>query len=129
MEAQTEVERLTAGADPSPRDPNCWPTPGQWIHEWNQASPERRLEMAAQAVKNAQDAAGPQTITRLLGIGTFVLHVQPDDVLLIGKVNGHAEELSPALDELRKLWPERRVVLFNGDIDVQAISPAALGAL
>lgn len=66
-------------------------------------------------------------LTRLLR-DAKVLQVQPDDVLLIGNVDC-AENISEAFDQLRQLWPERRVVMFAGEVDVQKISRAALDEL
>ena len=37
-------------------DPGAWPTPEQWIRMWNEATPERRLEMAARVIVDAQQA-------------------------------------------------------------------------
>lgn len=42
-----EIERLRAGAEPV-TDERIAPTPAQWIWHWNQATPEKRLSMAAQ---------------------------------------------------------------------------------
>lgn len=42
-----ELERLRAGEEPG-WDPYVEPTPGQWIGRWNEATPERRLDMAVQ---------------------------------------------------------------------------------
>jgi hypothetical protein len=39
------VSRLTAGADPTPVEPGTWPTPGQYIHQWNlMTEAERQVE-------------------------------------------------------------------------------------
>lgn len=42
-----ELERLRAGEEPH-TDKRITPTPGQWIWQWNRATPEKRLSMAAQ---------------------------------------------------------------------------------
>lgn len=42
-----EIERLRAGEEPV-TDERIAPTPAQWIWHWNQATPEKRLSMAAQ---------------------------------------------------------------------------------
>lgn len=50
------VERLTAGADPTPPTEGVWLSPAQWIHRWNQLSAEQRLERARHVIDNAQAA-------------------------------------------------------------------------
>jgi hypothetical protein len=40
------VERLIAGADPTPVEPGTWPTPGQYIHHWNIMTEAERLAEA-----------------------------------------------------------------------------------
>ncbi|MEU5772719.1 hypothetical protein ABZ819_05360 [Streptomyces venezuelae] len=42
-----ELERLHAGEEPV-TDEHVIPTPAQWIWKWNRATPEKRLDMAAQ---------------------------------------------------------------------------------
>lgn len=49
---EAEVVALTAGAEPYD-DERVAPTPGQWIMLFNQATPERRLQMAAKAIADA----------------------------------------------------------------------------
>lgn len=47
-DAQAEtLERMRAGEEPV-TDERVAPTPGQWIWKWNRATPEKRLDMAAQ---------------------------------------------------------------------------------
>jgi hypothetical protein len=50
---RVDVERLTAGADPTPAEPGAVLTPGQWIARWNAATAEERLEQ----VRHLQDMA------------------------------------------------------------------------
>ncbi|MDX5563753.1 hypothetical protein PYK79_10860 [Streptomyces sp. ID05-04B] len=45
-----EVERLRAGEE-SATEQGVIPTPGQWIRKWNQATAEKRLNMAAQILE------------------------------------------------------------------------------
>ena len=42
-----DLERLRAGEEPI-TDEGIAPNPGQWIWQWNRATPEKRLSMAAQ---------------------------------------------------------------------------------
>ena len=44
---RAEAERLRAGEEPH-ADKSITPTPAQWIWHWNQATPAKRLSMAAQ---------------------------------------------------------------------------------
>lgn len=47
-DAQAEtLEQMRAGEEPV-TDERIAPTPGQWIWQWNRATPEKRLNMAAQ---------------------------------------------------------------------------------
>lgn len=46
-EQNAELERLRAGEEPA-TNKALRPTPGQWIWQWNRATPEKRLDMAAQ---------------------------------------------------------------------------------
>lgn len=48
------VSRLTAGADPTPVEPGTWPTPGQYIHHWNQMTEAERLDEARQVIEDRQ---------------------------------------------------------------------------
>jgi hypothetical protein len=47
---QEEINRLRAGEDPTPRHADSWPTPGQFIAEWNSMTAEERLTMAGEIV-------------------------------------------------------------------------------
>ena len=53
--AEAELARLRAGEEPG-GDPHTFPTPGQWIARFNQATPERRLNVV-QALLNSADRA------------------------------------------------------------------------
>ncbi|MER6183015.1 hypothetical protein [Streptomyces sp. NPDC001652] len=44
---EDELEQLRAGEEPV-TDSSIRPTPAQWIWQWNRATPEKRLSMAAQ---------------------------------------------------------------------------------
>lgn len=46
---------LRTGEDPTPRDENAWPTPGQFIREWNAMTPEGRLDAAEKITQGAQN--------------------------------------------------------------------------
>jgi hypothetical protein len=46
VEYDALVERLTAGADPTPVDPGTWPTPAQYIHHWNTMTKAERVAEA-----------------------------------------------------------------------------------
>lgn len=52
-EQAADLKRLQAGEEPV-TDPVLIPTPGQWIWHWNRATPEERLDRAAQ-IMNAFD--------------------------------------------------------------------------
>ncbi len=47
---------FTDGADPSPVDPACWPSPGQWVARFLGLHGHGRLCMAEKAIVNAQRA-------------------------------------------------------------------------
>lgn len=51
-----EVERLRAGEEPV-TDERIAPNPGQWIWKWNRATPEKRLNMAAQILSGMTRAS------------------------------------------------------------------------
>jgi hypothetical protein len=54
-----------------------------------------------------------------------VIHLLPDDVVVIGNARdvSHAQE---AMHQIRALWPERRIVVFADDIDVQVLRDGSL---
>lgn len=54
--AVAEVERLRAG-ESTPDDvrpPDCWPTPAQFIRQWNDLPAEQRLLEAAQIIRGLE---------------------------------------------------------------------------
>lgn len=51
-----EVARLRAGEADQPAAESVQPTPAQWIRRWNRGTPEQRLAMADQILRNAQAA-------------------------------------------------------------------------
>ncbi|MDX2757897.1 hypothetical protein [Streptomyces europaeiscabiei] len=53
--ARGELERLRAGEEPV-TDRALSPTPGQWIWQWNRATPEKRLAMASQILDSMAKA-------------------------------------------------------------------------
>jgi hypothetical protein len=53
--AVAEVERLRAGESAEPHNPAAWPTPAQFIRQWNQMSPEFRLLRAEKIIHDAQE--------------------------------------------------------------------------
>lgn len=55
--AEAEVRRLRAGEEDG-HDPRCFPTPGQWIKRFNDASPAERMDAAGWAIGDAQRASG-----------------------------------------------------------------------
>lgn len=54
--AEAELERLSAGEEPV-TDPHVEHTPGQWIWQWNRATPAKRLEVAAAVIRDAAKAS------------------------------------------------------------------------
>ncbi|WP_243718719.1 hypothetical protein [Actinomadura sp. KC06] len=52
-----EAARLHEGEDPTPRDPGCEPTPGQWLHRFNSAPPQQRLTWAEDILRHARDSS------------------------------------------------------------------------
>jgi hypothetical protein len=59
-----------------------------------------------------------------------VLHVLPDDVLLVGNLSGGAEAAQYARGELLRLLPSvRQVVVFASDIDVKVLREVEADAL
>lgn len=51
-----------------------------------------------------------------------ILHVQPDDVLLIGNVDIHLPSTDQMLTELKAALPSvRKVFVFGSDIDVKIL--------
>ena len=50
-----EIARLRAGEEPG-WDEACYPTPGQWIRRFNQATPQERHDAAKRAIDNSQRA-------------------------------------------------------------------------
>lgn len=61
-ELEAEVVRLRAGEDPTPHDEGCQLAPGQWIHEFNEVSADKRLTM----VRLALDASARAAICDLM---------------------------------------------------------------
>lgn len=54
-----------------------------------------------------------------------VVHLLPDNVVVIG--NAHeASRAHKAMAEIKAMWPERRVVCFAGDIDVEVLRDGSL---
>jgi hypothetical protein len=51
-----EVSRLTAGADPTPVPEAVEMTPGQLLHRLNEATEEKRLEIAEKALRASSEA-------------------------------------------------------------------------
>lgn len=51
-----EVSRLRAGEDLTPREPDTWPTPGQWIALFNSRTAEERLRIARVVLDNSERA-------------------------------------------------------------------------
>lgn len=47
---ELQLERLLAGEDLTPRQEGTWPTPGQFIAEWNNMPAEQRLALADQII-------------------------------------------------------------------------------
>lgn len=53
----TEAARLREGADPTPKDERCEPTPAQWLHRFNSANPQQRLAWAEDILRHAADSS------------------------------------------------------------------------
>ncbi|HEY8881931.1 MAG TPA: hypothetical protein VIM47_00875 [Dermatophilaceae bacterium] len=53
---RTEVERLRAGesAPDDVRPADCWPTPAQFIRQWNELTAAERLDEAAQIINTRE---------------------------------------------------------------------------
>lgn len=55
--AESEVARLRAGEADEPGPEHCMPTPAQWLREFNDATPERRLQRVEALLGNAEGAS------------------------------------------------------------------------
>lgn len=54
---EAEVARLRAGENHTPRENGTWPTPGQFIAQFNAAGVGERFAMAGKAITDAQLAS------------------------------------------------------------------------
>ncbi|MFE9099873.1 nucleotidyltransferase domain-containing protein [Actinomadura geliboluensis] len=52
-----EAARLHEGEDASPLDPAVEPTPAQWLHRFNNATPQQRLAWAEDILRHARDSS------------------------------------------------------------------------
>lgn len=45
---------LIEGEDSTPIDERTWPTPGQWLYQFNRLSPEERIKQVERTIRDAQ---------------------------------------------------------------------------
>ena len=86
-----EAARLRESEDATPLDPACEPTPAQWLHKFNSATPQQRLVWAQDILRFAGDSARCRFLLR------------HDDQ--ISDLRGRVEELQHRAEMCNQLHP------------------------